>query len=91
MAMRVVTLDKLSDYIENKLGRKQIMHRGTDCVKFIDSSDSSISCYLPNSQVSNLKDEHPFLKFRDQVSGVLAVCGELVSDEEIKPYSYLLD
>lgn len=91
MAMRVVTLEKLGDYIENKLGRKQTLLKGSTCVQFIDPLNSSVSCYLPNYQVTNLEDEQPFLKFRDQVSGVLAVCGELVSDEEIRPYSYLLD
>lgn len=91
MAMRVVTLNRLGDYIENKLGRKQIIVKGSGCVKFVDQLDSSISCYLPNSQISGLNEETPFLKFRDQVSGVLIVCNKIVSDEEIKPYSFLID
>lgn len=91
MAMRVVTLNKLGDYIKDKLGRDQIMVKDGNSVRFIDSSDNSISCYLPNSQVSNLSDENPFLKFRDQVRGVLSVRGELVLEEDLAPYSYLLD
>lgn len=91
MAMRVVTLDRLEDFIEDKVGREQTLLKGSECVKFIDSETSETTCYLPNSQVSNLDDEYPFLKFRDQISGVLAVCGEIVPDEDIIPYTYLLD
>ena len=91
MAMRVVTLDRLEDFIEDKIGREQTLLKDSECVKFIDSETSETTCYLPNSQVSNLGDEYPFLKFRDQISGVLAVCGEIVPDEDIIPYTYLLD
>ena len=89
--MRVVTLDRLGDFIEDKVGRSQTLLKGSECVKFVDSETSETTCYLPNSQVSNLDDESPFLKFRDQISGVLSVCGEIVPDDDILPYAYLLE
>ena len=89
--MRVVTLGRLGDFIEDKVGRSQTLLKGSECVKFVDSETSETTCYLPNSQVSNLDDESPFLKFRDQISGVLSVCGEIVPDDDILPYAYLLE
>lgn len=89
--MRVVTLDRLGDFIEDKVGRSQTLLKGSKCVKFVDSETSETTCYLPNSQVSNLDDESPFLKFRDQISGVLSVCGEIVPDDDILPYAYLIE
>lgn len=91
MAMRVVTLERLGDYIEDKLGSEQKIFKTDSYVKFVDSESRKVSCCLPSSQVSGISDDLPFLKFRDQVSGVLSVCGEIISDDEIKPYSYLLD
>lgn len=91
MAMRVVTLERLGDFIENKLGSKQTIIKSTNSVKYVDSSNKSVSCEIPSSQMNNLSDEHPFLKFRDQISGVLTVSGSLVKEDDIRPYSYLLD
>ena len=91
MAMRVITLDRLKDYIEDKVVSEQNMIRGTDFVEYRDKVTGDITCNIPNSRVSNLEDEYPFLKFRDQVNGVLKVCGDDVNVEDIISYSYLLD
>lgn len=91
MAMRVITLDRLKDYIEDKVVSEQNLIRGTDFVEYRDKVTGDITCHIPNSRVSNLDDEHPFLKFRDQVNGVLEVCGDGVNIEDIISYSYLLD
>lgn len=91
MAMRVVTLEKLEDFIEDKIGVKPTVLKGSNCIRFINPITSIVSCYLPNSQVNNLTDEHPFLKFRDQVIGVIAINGSIVDEEEIKPYTFILD
>lgn len=91
MAMRVVTLDKLHEFIDSKLNIQSIMQRSNDSIIFEDSSDSSVVCSVPFSQITNIHDDVPFLKFRDQVSGVLFLNGNVISDDEIKPYSYLLD
>lgn len=91
MAMRVLTLERLGNFIEDRLGSKQTMYRGIDCIQFISVTNNCVSCSLPFSQISDLDEEVPFLKFRDQVSGVLCVDGVEISDEDIKPYSYLLD
>lgn len=79
MAMRVITLDRLKDYIEDKVVSEQNLIRGTDFVEYRDKVTGDITCHIPNSRVSNLDDEHPFLKFRDQVNGILKVCGDDVN------------
>lgn len=91
MAMRVVTLDKLHEFIDSKLNIQSVMQRSNDNVIFKDVSESRVVCSVPLSQITNINDDVPFLKFRDQVSGVLFLNGNVIPDDEIKPYSYLLD
>lgn len=91
MAMRVVTLDNLKSFIEDTSKSSVNIAKKQSSVVFIGSETNDTMCSIPNTGISNLSDEIPFLKFRDQVSGVLKVNGRIVSDEEIKPYSFLLD
>lgn len=90
MAMRVVTVDKLRDFIEDKCSRKVTLIKNENSIQFVDNRNN-ILCNLEKNEVSNFTDETPFLKFRDQVSGVLQINKCVVSDDEIKPYSFLLD
>lgn len=90
MAMRILTLDRLSDLLKDKTGQDQTLVRMEDRIQFTDSRNH-VSCEIPNESISNLEEKVPFLKFRDQVSGVLCLDGKLLADEEVKPYTYFLD
>lgn len=89
MAMRVVTLEKLGSYIQDTTGSTCTLVRGNKGVKYMSGRD--IVCEIPNSDISNPNDEHPFLKFRDQVEGKIKINGVLAKCDDIQPYSYLLD
>lgn len=91
MAMRVVTLDRLNEFISDKTGVQHNVVKGVSHVHFVNSLSGLCSFSVSNIQVNNINDEQPFLKFRDQVSGVLVINNEVIKDNDIKPYSYLIE
>ena len=91
MAMRIITVEKLKDCVEDRLGTKQLLIKDENTVKIISEDTGFINCCLPKSNITNFNDIQPFLKFRDQVSRGIPMSNDFISAEELKPYSYLLD
>ena len=95
MAMRIVTIDKLNEYINDKTKREHVIVRKNDSIRFVPKRGIPFlkrpACVLQSTMVSDFNEEVPFLKFRDQVSGVLKVNGSVVDDDEIKAYAFYLD
>lgn len=91
MAMRIITVEKLKDCVEDRLGRKQLLIKDENNVKIVDAYTDTVNCCISRDSISNFDDSQPFLKFRDQVSSGISMSNDFISAEELKPYSYLLD
>lgn len=89
MAMRVLTLDKLQEFISNHTGVEHSMISNDDYVSFVNKDKNTISYSLSSKRLSG-KDTK-YLRFRDDVSGLIKIDNKIIDDESLKPYTYLLD
>lgn len=110
--MKVITLERLKDFIESKVGKEQqiIFFRGSTSddgvVVFLDNgcfvsikSDTkvedletmnNVNCVINFKDIEDIHNQHPFIKSREAINGVIKVCGYVSSEEELSPYFFKL-
>ena len=110
--MRVITLEKLREFVERKANHKQqiitfkqdsasegaiifmndncrVSVKGAMTIEEVEAMDN-VNCVICFKDIEDLHSEHPFIKSREALSGVVKVCGTVPSEAELSPYFFTL-
>ena len=94
--MKVITLEKLTEYIETRHGKQEvtvdelknqvIIHNiGTDY-----RESNNIHCTVDLNHVCDLTHSHPFIKSREAEAGALVIDGVVPKFEDLTGFTYKL-
>lgn len=94
--MKVITIEKLAEYIETKHG-KQTITKDNNSLKLVihnENTDytnkSNVHCEIDFNFVNDLNSEYPFIKSREAEAGALVIDGKIPRLEELNGFVYKL-
>lgn len=94
--MKVITLDKLTEYISEKHGKQTIFRDNDNKKVFIYNAGAehtdlnNVHCTLDFSHINDLNTAYPFIKSREAEAGALVIDGIVPKFDDLKGYTYKL-